>query len=176
MLKNTLQLAFAVFVPLILVGALAGCGNESPPESLGLDAKKIEVKSLDGEPFKITWRAKKPFVVNIWATWCAPCIKELPSLMALEKKSDFALLTIAIDNNPAVVKTFLRQQGFESLPVVWDKNGQKVREQLGLRGVPTSFILDENQRVVGVEQGEREWDHPDMIKKLHGYLEQSQGR
>ena len=169
MLKPSLFLAIILSLPL----ALSGCGQEPAPESLGLDAKKLEVKSLDGDKFKITWRAQKPFVVNVWATWCAPCVKELPSLMALEEKGEFALLTIAIDSNPAVVKTFLQQQGFTALPTVWDKNGQKVREKLGLRGVPTTYILDENQRVVGVEQGERDWDHPDMIAKIRGYLKHS---
>lgn len=157
-----------VFVPLLV----AGCEEAPLPESVGVDARKLELQTIDGDDYKISWRAENPIIMNIWATWCAPCVKELPSLIALDDHPDFAVLAVSIDNNPAVVKSFLMEHGFQELPVVWDKNGREIKEKIGLRGVPTTFILNTDQTIVGVEQGERDWAHPDMIEKIRAYLEQ----
>lgn len=162
------NLTFALLLPALL----AGCEQAPAPESMGVDVKKLALKSLTGDDFKLSWRTEKPIVMNIWATWCTPCVKELPSLMELSENSDFSVLAVSIDAKPAVVKNFLKKQGFDALPVVWDKNGKQVRANLALRGVPTTYILNEDQIVVGVEQGERDWAHPDMIKKINAYLEE----
>ena len=54
--------------------------------------------------------------------------------------------------------------------MVWDRGGERIIEAVGLKGVPTTFIIDTNQEIVATEQGEREWNHPDMKAKIEKYL------
>ena len=158
---------FLLLLPLLFLSA---CDDAPSSKSMGIDAKTLVLKSVDNKDYKLSWRIDTPVILNVWATWCAPCVKELPSLIKLDKNPEFAVLAVSIDNNPAVIKNFLTEYGFEELTVVWDKNGQNIRNSLGLKGVPTTYILNKDQMVVGIEQGERDWNHPDMIKKIKAYL------
>ena len=169
---NSLAFWFLTLLAVLTPLWLAGCENKSQLEQAGFNVEKLALKSIDGDAFHISDRVKKPIVMNIWATWCTPCIKELPGLLELDKNADFSVLAVAIDGKPAVIKNFLMEHDLEELPVIWDKHGKSVRGKLGLKGVPTTYIVNKNKIVVGVEQGEREWNHPDMIKKIKAYLNQ----
>lgn len=162
----------------ILIAAIAGYFNlrtsDVKPVDTNIHISQLKVKSLDGEIYKIGRLSKKPLIMNVWATWCAPCIKELPSLMALNNQGKYGLVAVAIDKDPIVVKNFLLQHGFNEMPALWDKNGEAIKEKIGLRGIPTTFIIDTNQNVVGIEQGERDWSHPEMIDRIEFYLKAAQ--
>lgn len=159
---------------LVFVGfAFVGCDGLSPPKQAeAINVSQIKFKSLDGADFKLARHSQKPIILNVWATWCAPCIKELPSLLALHKQGDYALLTVSIDGDAAVVKNFLKQHNLSELPVVWDRGGAVIMKHIGLKGIPTTHIINTSQEIVGTEQGERVWDHPDMIAKIEKYLEE----
>tara|TARA_Y100000780_G_scaffold211112_2_gene210429 strand:+ start:636628 stop:637182 length:555 start_codon:yes stop_codon:yes gene_type:complete len=162
----------AVLLTIWVVGfAMVGCdGLNTPQKTEAINISQLKFKSLDGTDFKLGRHNQKPIILNVWATWCAPCIKELPSLMALGNEGDYALVTVAIDGDAAVVKNFLKKYNFSNLPVVWDRGGERIIEAVGLKGVPTTFIIDTNQEIVATEQGEREWNHPDMKAKIEKYL------
>ena len=149
---------------------LAGCENSTNAAAVGTHVETMALKSLAGEPFTLPKKANNPVVMNIWATWCTPCVKELPGLIKLDKHQDVDVVAVSIDADPAKVKEFLKANDFTDLSVAWDENGTHVRQQLGLKGVPTSYILNQDKVVVGVEQGERAWDHPDMRDKINAYL------
>ncbi len=165
---------------IILLAGIAGYFNlrtiDVDPANVGsvTHVSQLKVKSLDGEPYKIGRLNKKPLIMNVWATWCAPCIKELPSLMALDRQGKYSVVAVAIDKDPIVIKNFLRQHGFNEMPALWDKNGEAIKEKIGLRGIPTTFIIDTKQNIVGIEQGERDWNHPKMIENIEFYLKAAQ--
>ena len=146
---------------------MSGCDGLNKPTNTELvNVSQLKFKSLEGTDFKLGRHNKLPIVLNVWATWCAPCIKELPSLYELSKQGDFAVMTVAIDNDAAVVKNFLKQYHLSELATVWDKGGTTIIDAVGLKGVPTTFIINTDQQIVATEQGERNWNHPDMVAKI----------
>lgn len=173
MLKKLSTRIGTLALTLSVVGfAIVGCdGLEAPTQTEAVNISQMKLKNLDGGDFKLGRHNQKPIILNVWATWCAPCIKELPSLMALHKKGDYALVAVSIDGDAAVVKNFLKQYNLDELPVVWDRGGEAILQHIGLKGIPTTHIVNTNQEIVGTEQGERVWDHPDMIAKIEKYLE-----
>lgn len=107
--------------------------------------------------------AGKGIVLNFWATWCAPCVAELPSLVELSKggaADGFVVLPLSIDHGgAAVVGPWLARHGADSLPVLLDP-GQQAAVTLGLRGVPTTFVIDRAGQIRGLMEGEADWSTP----------------
>lgn len=159
---------------LLLSFSLVACVDEDAKKvSYDDSAKHLVFSSLDRDDLTLKLQhlaGDKPVVMNVWATWCPPCIKELPSLQKLADKKIFSVITVSIDRDRAKVKAFLHRNGFTRLPVVWDQNGKALKEAFGLNGVPTTYILDRSKKVVAVEKGERDWAHPAMVAKIKEYL------
>ena len=105
-------------------------------------------------------------VLNFWATWCAPCIKEMPSLMIMKnilKGDGVTVLALSQDRKGAKkVIPFFKKQGLQDLEVLIDKKG-KLGRKSGVLGLPVTILIDadgmERGRVVGVA----EWDTPEVI-------------
>lgn len=140
--------------------------NASDRTVVGKSMRELQLKGMTGTNFPYAPKPQKPLVVNVWATWCAPCIKELPSLLEMEKKGEFGLLTISIDRDADTVKTYLQNHNLMNLPVVMDASGRSLNEKFSLRGVPTTYFVDTDWVVRGIELGEREWAHPSMMAKI----------
>ena len=180
-LKRQFSRSFNYFLALccLLAGGalLAACSNNATPSAkpkatsaVGVSIRDLTYKTTAGKPFTVGLYGDKPLVMNIWATWCAPCIKELPSLLALQKKGEISVLAVSIDGDSRVIRNFLMANKLSELSVVWDPNGTITRPLLGLPGLPTSFIVNKQHQVVGSELGEREWDSAAMHDKIMAYL------
>lgn len=117
---------------------------------------------------------KAGILVNVWATWCAPCVKELPSLFKLQSAfPDLTVITLSIDRHEKIVKNFFKRHGIPNSYVhLIDKNGAIVKK-IGYTRVPTTFLIDNKGKLVEVFVGERKWDSPHMIAKLKSGLEKS---
>jgi thiol-disulfide isomerase/thioredoxin len=117
---------------------------------------------------------KSGILVNIWATWCAPCVKELPSLFRLQSAyPDLTVITLSIDRHEKIVKNFFKRQRIPNSYVhLIDKNGSVVK-QLGYTKVPTTLLIDNKGKIVETYIGERKWDSPHMIAKIKASLEQA---
>lgn len=115
----------------------------------------------------------RPIVLNIWATWCVPCRKEMPSLDRLQAKIDPAkllVLTLSIDLKGApVVTAFLEQLGLHSLGVYVDTTGGAA-SRLGMPGVPGTLLIDADGREVGRKLGPAAWDSPEVAEVLRRHL------
>lgn len=125
---------------------------------------------LDGTGKEISLAAfqGKTVVVNLWATWCPPCVKEMPSLDRLSKTlggPKFAVVAIAQDRNLDVVKAFFDTYLLDNLGSYLDERG-KLGRALGAQGLPTTYVLDPQGRVVASLEGGAEWDSPAMIERL----------
>lgn len=102
-------------------------------------------------------------LVNLWATWCAPCIKEMPALDRLQAKlggADFEVLAIALDRQgESVVRPFFDKLGLAKLALNLDPSNASSRT-LAAPGLPTSVLVDREGREIGRVLGAAEWDEP----------------
>jgi thiol-disulfide isomerase/thioredoxin len=113
-------------------------------------------------------------LVNFWATWCAPCIRELPSLDRLQAEmggKDFTVLAINEDRTGAAVAgPFLEKHGWKNLGVNVDRQ-LALSRAMGVRGMPSTFILNRTGQVMGVLTGPAEWDSPDAKALIRHYID-----
>ena len=112
-------------------------------------------------------------LLNIWATWCVPCRKEMPALDRLQAKlggPGFEVVAISIDRDglPAVQEFYL-QTGIKQLRVYLDKSGE-ASANLGVVGLPTTLLIDRESREIGRKIGPAEWDSPEVVTLIQGYL------
>lgn len=117
------------------------------------------------------WQGKW-VVLNFWATWCAPCRKEMPSLdrLALTAGEDVAVVTVATGRNPpAAVRRFFDEIGVKNLPVLLDPKSALAR-QMGVIGLPLTVILNPEGQEVARLIGDAEWDGPDAHAMLDALL------
>ncbi len=98
-------------------------------------------------------------VMNFWATWCAPCVREMPSLDRLQAKvRGIRVLALSVDRGGApVIENFYRQHGIANLDVLVDR-GAKLMRKLRVRGLPTTLLIDADGNEVGRVIGPAEWD------------------
>ncbi len=114
-----------------------------------------------------------PLVLNIWATWCVPCRKEMPTLDRLQKilaGSDAVVVPLSIDSKgPSVVIAFYREIGTTSLGVYVDSSGATA-SALATTGVPTTLLVDREGREIGRKLGAADWDSADMVSLVRSHL------
>ena len=115
---------------------------------------------------------EKYVLVNFWATWCAPCRKEMPQLNALQKEfggDHFEVLTIATGrNSPDGITKFFAEAGIDSLPRHQDPK-QALASQMGIFGLPITVLIDPEGREIARLRGDAKWDSDsakDIIKAL----------
>jgi thiol-disulfide isomerase/thioredoxin len=102
-------------------------------------------------------------VANLWATWCGPCIAEIPSFAALApqvKGSGALILPISIDlTGAAVVRPFFARHGISDLPILLNQDGSNM-QVLGSNGIPVSVVIDPSGRLVARLDGAANWNTP----------------
>lgn len=134
--------------------------------------KAIEPKRLPDVPFydstgkevRIKDFAGKPTLVNLWATWCAPCVVELPHLdkFAAHYKDSLNVVGIAMeqDKKPQEIADFLKKRELGDFAAYVDQSGE-FGKNLGLRGIPTSFLIGSDGLILYRFEGEANWTSGD---------------
>jgi len=133
----------------------------------------------EGQPVKLsTTGAGGLRLVNIWATWCVPCRKEMPALDELQAQlggKDFEVVAINIDTrDPAKPKTFMSETGIKHLALYTDPKAQAFQDLRTVGrgfGLPTTMLVDGQGCEIGHISGPAEWASPDAIKMLKAALE-----
>lgn len=134
------------------------------------DLPDIELDDLQGNRHRLSAYRGKVVLINFWATWCPPCVKEIPSLNELNRKManrDFQLLTINVGEQEAVIKKFLEQRPVD-FPVLLDSNGEAIKSWK-VYAYPSNYLLDGNGRIRYGYYGALDWVAPevvDVIQKL----------
>lgn len=153
----------------LAVGSVArkSHAEDLPPLSEALDlidppaaAPDITFLSADGTEHHLSEFIGHGMVINLWATWCAPCVAEMPSLAVLSKAlapDDIAVLPLSSDRGGAsAVRAFYQEHGIASLPVLLDPKGAAARAWHA-HGVPTSVIVDRQGRDRARAEGAADW-------------------
>ncbi|MER9894459.1 TlpA family protein disulfide reductase [Mesorhizobium sp. M0119] len=108
----------------------------------------------------------KVVLLNIWATWCAPCRKEMPTLDRLQAKlggPDFEVVALSMDRaGPEIVKKFFAEIGIKHLALNIDASG-KAMFAIGTVGLPATLLINRDGKEIGRLIGPAEWDAPDLV-------------
>ena len=150
------KMLIAILVMILTSGLLiTGCtGGSEPTATVGKAAPDFQLQNLDGQSISLSDLKGKPVLVNFWATWCRPCVFEMPYLQEIyEEWSDkgLVLLAINIGDSSSEVEQFLQNHNL-SLPVLLDTN-KAVAQRYNIRGIPTTFFIDKDgiiqEKIIG---------------------------
>ncbi len=127
----------------------------------------------DGRPLTAeAWRGRV-VLLNLWATWCVPCVEEMPALDRLQARlggPDFEVVALALDRQGiAVVKPFVERLKLARLALYLDPTGATTRA-LGARGLPTSLLIDREGSELGRVEGAADWDGAALERVLRAAI------
>ncbi len=141
-----------------------------PPDT---DPLEIKLQDPTGRPISLAEFRGKIVFINFWTTWCLACVIEMPSMEKLHQKfkdKDFVMVAINLQESASRVKQFYKEHKL-TFTTLLDTTGD-VCAGLGIRSIPTTFILDKNGRIIGKALGPREWEGKKSIA-LFEYLTDS---
>lgn len=120
----------------------------------GTQLPDVSLRKADGQAVQLTAYRGRPLVINLWATWCPPCRREMPVLQqAQHDHPDITFLFVNQGEAPQTVSTFLATTGLNLSHVLFDSGGQ-LAQQVGSMALPTTLFYDADGRLVGSHLGE----------------------
>ena len=157
----------ALLAALVLVATLApGRAPAHESNALLLDYPQVRVKALDfearlttGKTIRLSALAGQVVFLNFWATWCVPCLKEMPAMSRLYRKlagPRFVMLAVNMQESPEQVAAYVKQHPVE-FPIVMDVDGTIARDY-GVNNIPLTYIINTEGEVMARALGPREWD------------------
>lgn len=171
---RSLGSAGAVLAAAVLAGPLAGQADErdrtSELRTWGQAEFDWRIRPLEGEPMTLAEFRGKTLFINLWATWCTPCVRELASIERLrDRLDDTAVVFLAIaPQGEGPVERFVRAHGYD-LPFYLEI--QRTPPVFGARGLPTTWVVDPRGRIVLLRHGEAVWDTPEIeafLRRIDG--------
>ncbi|NJM83068.1 MAG: TlpA family protein disulfide reductase [Tabrizicola sp.] len=136
-----------------------------------VDLPEVELLDAGDVPHRLAEYRGKWVVLNFWATWCAPCRAEMPSLDRLQAAMpEIAVVPVASGRNPvAGIERFFAEAGVENLPILRDPKSELSR-QMGVLGLPVTVILNPEGQEVARLIGDAEWDSDSARAVLAGFV------
>lgn len=166
--------AYSLIASLIIGSNSLAVADEAAPKGVqvlapGVPSPNTKFTDPNGLPVALTAFKGKVVILNVWATWCAPCVLEMPSLDRLAERLDdrnAMVLTVSQDKGGiAVAKPFLDRLKIKALQPYTDPTG-KLSRDLGVRGLPTTIIIDPNGIIVSRVEGPLQWDNEEVARYL----------
>jgi len=160
----------ALFGSLLLIvgGALAQHPGSGLTQMEGAPpAPGFELPDLDGEKHHLSDYRGKVVIVNFWATWCPPCRAEMPSMQRAWQqlqKEGIQMLGIDVGEDEETIFQFLGDYPVE-FPLLMDSDSSII-EKWGVRGLPTTYVIDPQGRIIYRAIGGREWDDSELLKMV----------
>ena len=172
---------------LLVAGTVAAALNGRKPRAAELatlravtpprPAPDAPFKTADGATRRLADYTGKPVLMNLWATWCPPCVAELPSLAVFARTlapQGIHVLPISADRGGAkTVQAFYAAHSITGLPVLVDPD-MNLMHAFGAQGLPTTYVIDAAGRIVGMEEGGMDWGAPEAAAALHAILRTTQ--
>lgn len=166
----TLGLLPAVAVPAQAPAPPAELAVHDEPRSL----PRIEFENDAGETLTLDDFRERIVVLNLWATWCPPCRREMPALDRLQAElggPEFEVVALSVDRaGMEVVDEFFAETGVEHL-VPYIDTSMRVLPRLGVSGLPTTLVIDRRGREIGRRVGEADWATKEMLRYFRKLLD-----
>ncbi|NVO33409.1 TlpA family protein disulfide reductase [Hymenobacter sp. P5342] len=127
---------------------------------------QLPLTTLDGQSVSLSDLKGKAVFVNMWASWCPPCVAEMPGIQALYKKMDpkkVAFVLISLDENPAKARAMLKRQGY-TFPVYFPAG--PLVPPFDSNSIPSTVILGPNGEVAARHEGMADYDTPEFEAAL----------
>jgi thiol-disulfide isomerase/thioredoxin len=155
---------------IVVICMLAGCSHSKPPDRLteGQPFPPLTLSDLDGGKVPLSSFQGKLVVLNVWATWCPPCRKELPSLQRLSRtlnEQRFAVVGLSLDQDEVAVREYLIDKGVTYANFM-DRDMAIAKNVLGMKAYPDTFFIGPDGILLGRVVGAVQWDDPHMVQAL----------
>lgn len=169
-------------VPLIILSLLLPCLPASASDLLEDMPERPSMPTLDladsaGHRHRTADYLGRPLIVNFWATWCPPCRAEMPALQRASealRADGIGVIAINVGEDASVVEAFRTEQSID-FPLLLDPD-TSASQRWPMRGLPTTFIVDESGRLVYKAVGERDWDDPELLEAVRALQNGSPSR
>jgi thiol-disulfide isomerase/thioredoxin len=158
--------SFAFAAVLTAVMAFAAAAGDLKPWTGG-PTPPLVLRDLEGKEHRLDDHRGKVVVINFWATWCEPCREEMPSLNRLKAQmadTPFAILAIDMGEGEGRIKSFLEKTPVD-FPVLLDRDSA-VAKSWKVRVLPTTLVLDPDNRIRFIAIGELDWSSAEIEKRL----------
>ncbi len=171
------SLTLKILAAVVTITAVVGVASAAEPKQPGALIMKHQMVDLDGTPVSLNDYRGEVLVVNFWASWCAPCLRELPILDEWNtawQNTGARVVAISIDNKAANARSFVSHEGLKLS--VWLDGPRGLAAQLDLPAVPTSYVIDRSGRVVLRVEGSSPADLARMEEKVQALLSEKDRR
>ncbi|SMN12927.1 Thioredoxin family protein [Bathymodiolus heckerae thiotrophic gill symbiont] len=131
----------------------------------------LALNTYQGKQMNINNFKGKALLVNFWASWCKPCVKEIPSLIRLQQKlkdRGFVVITVNIGESHKQIKAFMQKVKFD-FPIMMDTQGKAIKDW-GVYAFPSNFLLDKNGVIRYAYLGALEWDAKPIVETIKSIL------
>jgi len=164
--------ALAVAAGIILVFALPSY-RQGEASIAGRTAEDFTFDA-GGKPSHLSDLRGKVVVLNFWASWCGPCVEELPALNRLQHyiaSRGGVILGVSVDADPAAYEKFIKDQGV--VFTTYRDPSQKIEHDYGTSMIPETYIIDRRGRIARKVIGPQQWDSPDLLAYFDAILGQN---
>ncbi len=136
-------------------------------------APALRLKDIDGTPHDLAQLRGKVVLVNFWATWCPPCRREMPSMQRLKTVlagEAFEVWAVDVGEDADTVLAFTSQLDLApDFPLLLDTRSRAM-QAWNVKGLPTTYLVDQQGRIVATAVGGREFDHPALVASIRALL------
>ena len=136
-------------------------------------APEFELPSLSGGSVRLSDYKGKVLFINFWATWCATCEVEMPSMQRLYNKfkdRGFEMLTISVDKDASLIEPYMKKFNL-TFPVLLDPDSDLAKGKYKTTGVPETFIIDREGIIVHKAIGPQDWDNDEALAAFEQIIE-----
>lgn len=158
----------AAVAVVIAAGTAAADVGTAPPR-----LPEIRFQDASGNVRSLADFRGRVVLLNLWATWCVPCRKEMPSLDRLQAQLGgpaFEVVALSIDKSPQAVREFYQQYGIRKLALYIDPSAE-VTSTLRAVGIPTTLLVDGDGRERWRRVGPAEWDAPEEVARIREQIQ-----
>ena len=122
--------------------------EERPSLSVGDMAPEFEAKKLDGTTFRLSdYRGKKAVLIDFWATWCPPCVDEIPTIKSIAetyRDQGLEVVGVSLDRDEQALRDFVKEENLSYVQVFEKKKSQTIAKSYGVWGIPSVFLVNKN--------------------------------